>query len=191
MKTNFPKRKSPRLPGYDYNLEGGYFITLMTHNHIPGFGEVVDGEMRMNEVGEMIQKEWLNFSEGFPTIQLDQFIVMPNHFHGILFITELEVGEGLVPSRKSPHRENDVIRRAPTRDAPTLGDIIGAFKSKTTNKSIQGVKEFDWPPFHKRLWQRSFYDRIIRDEDELHNLREYVHHNAAKWLEEQEEIKNI
>ena len=190
-KTTLPKRKSPRLPGYDYTLGGGYFITIVTHKHRPLFGEVVNGEVVLNEVGEMIKKEWLNLSASFPNVHLDQFIVMPNHLHGILFITEPDVGEGLVPSRKKSHKEIDSIKRAPTRDAPTLGEIIGAFKSKTTVKYIQGVKAFGWLPFKKRLWQRSLYGRIIRDEEELHNLREYIYHNVAKWPEDKENPKHL
>lgn len=190
-KTPIPKRKSPRLPEYDYALAGGYFITIVTHKHLPFFGKVVDGEMQKNEAGWMIQKEWLCLHNHFSGIELDEFIVMPNHFHGILFITETNVGEGLVPSRQCLPERNVPLERAPTRDAPTLSEIIGAFKSKTTSKYIQGVKEHNWPTYHDRLWQRSFYDRVIRDESELDKLREYIHHNVSKWMESHAEFDKL
>jgi len=185
MKSKKPisRRKSPRLPEYDYALAGGYFITIATLKHLPFFGKVVDGEMRKNKAGWMIQKEWLCLQNNFSRVELYQFIVMPNHFHGILFITESNVGEGLVPSHQSLHGRNTPPERASTRDAPTLSEIVGVFKSKTTNKYIQGVKEHNWPAYHDRLWQRPFYDRVIRNENELDKLREYIHHNVSKWME--------
>jgi len=178
--NNLPKRKSPRLLGYDYTLPGGYFITVATHHHIHLFGKVINGEMCLNEVGKMIQDCWWDIPKHYPNTTLDVFIVMPNHIHGILFITEPNVGEGLVPSRQSQQKKNDTSVRATTRVAPTLSQFVGSFKSKTTNKYIQGVKEMNWPPFHKRIWQRSFYDRIIRYDDELHKFRDYIHNNVLK-----------
>ena len=178
-----PKRKSPRLSEYDYSLTGGYFFTIVTHNRTLLFGDIVDGEMVLNEIGKMIKEEWLALPARFPSITLDEFIVMPNHIHGILFINDPNVGEGLVPSRDNIA---DNSERATTRVSPTLPDIISAFKSITTNRYIQCVKEQGWPPFDKHLWQRSFYARVIRDDVELDNLRQYIHHNAAKWPQDEE-----
>ena len=97
-KRNSPTRKSPRLPEYDYALAGGYFITIVTHNRELLFGDVADGEMRLNEVGEIVRNCWFEIPKHFPHTSLDEFIITPNHIHGIIFIHEKDdVGEGHAP----------------------------------------------------------------------------------------------
>jgi putative transposase len=178
-------RCSIRWKGYDYSQPGAYFVTICTQHRECLFGAIADGEMTLNEAGQMIEMEWGQLPERFPMIELDAHIVMPNHFHGIIVI----VGAGLVPALDGATTPDGATTRdgvttrdgATTRVAPTVGGIVGAFKSLTTNAYIRGVRESGWPPFDKRLWQRNYYERVIRDEQELNAVRQYIHNNPAQW----------
>lgn len=177
-KILLPKRKSPRLPEFDYSLEGGYFITIVTHNHFSIFGNVYAGEMCLNKVGLIAQECWQEIPKHFPDIVLDEFIIMPNHVHGILFINEQNVGaRHASPAESSPYRG----RHASPLQKPkmgTLSTIIGSYKSAVTSQINHRKISLG-----QSVWQRSFYDRVIRDESELDILRAYIHHNIAKWME--------
>lgn len=164
-------RRSIRLMDYDYSKAGAYFVTICTQNKECLFGSVIDGKMRSNDSGNMIQGWWTKMPDKFPTTEIDEHIVMPNHFHGIIFI----VGAPLVGARISA---ND---RAGTRPAPTLGDVIGVFKSITTHSYTEGVIEKQWQRFPGKLWQRNYYERIIPNETELNKIREYIINNPLNW----------
>jgi putative transposase len=186
------QRSSARLKTFDYTSNAAYFITVCANVRTNMFGEIVDGTMRLNNAGKMILEEWNQLPERFQ-IQLDEFIVMPDHIHGIL----LFVGAGLVPAlpdqrdvqnTPDPSDGSDITTesddRATTRVAPTespvLGDVVGAFKSITTHRYIRGVHEQSWLPFEKRLWQRNYWDRIIRDDRELEETRSYILENPVR-----------
>jgi putative transposase len=188
-------RSSARLKTFDYTSNAAYFVTICANVRASIFGEIVDGEMRLNDAGKMILEEWNQLPERFP-IQLDEFIVMPDHIHGILFF----VGAGLVPALPDQRDVQNITDqldgsdvttesdgRATTRVAPTgnpvLGDVIGAFKSITTNRYIRGVHEQSWSAFEKRLWQRNYWDRVIRDDRELEETRLYILENPARSFE--------
>jgi putative transposase len=188
-------RSSARLKTFDYASNAAYFITVCANVRANIFGEIVDGEMRLNDAGKMILEEWNQLPERFP-IQLDEFIVMPDHIHGIL----LFVGAGLVPALPDQRDLQNIADqldgsdvttelngRATTRVAPTgnpiLGNVIGAFKSITTNQYIRGVHEQSWPAFEKRLWQRNYWDRVIRDDRELEETRSYILENPERSFE--------
>jgi REP element-mobilizing transposase RayT len=177
-----PQRRSNRLGGYDYALAGAYFVTIVAQGRWLLFGDVVGEEVMLNATGEMILQTWLQIPEYFPSVDIDEFIVMPNHFHGIAIIHETIVGAGLVPARD----ERVGTSPPPTNKEPTLGDIIRVFKSMSTNRYISGVRNSGWPSFERRLWQRNYRDRIIRDEDELHHIREYIHYNPLLWAQDEE-----
>jgi putative transposase len=185
-------RSSARMKTFDYSIQGAYFVTVCANVRASIFGEIVDGEMRLNSAGKMILEEWNQLPERFP-IQLDEFIVMPDHIHGIL----LFVGAGLVPALPDQRDLQNIADqlngsavttelngRATTRVAPTgnpvLGNVIGAFKSITTNRYIRGVHEQSWSAFKKRLWQRSYWDRVIRDDRELEETRTYILENPVR-----------
>ena len=288
-------RRSIRLKGYDYSQAGAYFITICTQDRACLFGKVVNGEMRLNDAGRMVLAEWNMLPERFPHVVLDAFVVMPNHVHGIVVITNPAtddtattaptiVGTGLVPApnagtmgavpdagtmgavpnagtmgavpddgamgaapdagamgaapdagtmgaapddgamgavpdagtmgaapdtgattRVAPTAATIVgtglvpapddgatTRVAPTVGdivaptvgdivAPTVGDIVGAFKSRVTVEYIRGVKTSGWPPFRGRLWQRNYYEHIIRNEIELNKIRQYIINNPLNW----------
>ena len=167
-------RCSIRLKGYDYAQNGAYFITICVQNRVCLFGDIVNQKMRLNASGRMVDVQWQQLPNRFNHIKLDEYILMPNHLHGIII-----VGAGLVPAQKE--------KRATTRVAPTkpiLGMVVGGFKSITTNKYMNGVQNHDWPPFDKRLWQRNYYEHIIRDDGSLSDIREYIVHNPKNWQQD-------
>ncbi|MDZ7337191.1 MAG: transposase [candidate division KSB1 bacterium] len=182
-------RRSIRLKGYNYSQPGAYFVTIVTQDRECLFGEVVDGEMQLHDAGHMVCEEWNALPNRFPNVDLDAFIVMPNHIHGIIIITDAEpgpVGAGLVGAGLVPAPNGETPNGATTRVAPTLGDIVGALKSVTTVRYIQGVKQSGWPLFRGRLWQRNYYEHIIRDEESLHRIVEYIVTNPARWETDRE-----
>jgi len=145
-------------------------------------GEIVDEEMRLNDAGRMVDKWWKELENKFPSIEIDAFMTMPNHFHGILVIdqcpgTRRNVGAALRGRPEVGH---------PRRGAPTLGDIMDWFKTMSTNGYIREVKTQGWPPFSGRLWQRNYYEHVIRNESELTLIREYIQMNPTKWAFDKE-----
>ena len=172
------KRKSIRLKNFNYANAGAYFVTICSQDMVFLFGECVDGNVELNAPGEMISRVWEEVPEYFEDVQLDEFVVMPNHFHGIVCLIEPTVGVG---PRAYP-REALAELGQPRGVAPTrLFDIVYQFKSLTTNKYIKGVKTKNYKPFNKRLWQRNYYERVIRNEEELNNIRQYITDNPSNW----------
>ncbi|MCB9422165.1 MAG: transposase [Ardenticatenaceae bacterium] len=157
-------RCSIRLNGYDYSQAGAYFVTICVNDGQCRFGEIKDGVMHPSPAGEMVIACWYALPERFPTIDLDVFGLMPNHSHGIILITKTGLNAN----------DNPIV----------LGNIVGAFKSISTNLYIDGINTQGWEPFHKRLWQRDFYDHVIRNERALHAIREYIINNPANWQED-------
>jgi putative transposase len=156
-----PRRRSLRLQAYDYAQAGAYFVMVCTQNRTCLFGEVTDGAMRLNSAGELAATVWNSMVERFPDIELDMFVVMPNHLHGIIVLSD--------------------SGRAATRAAPTVGDVVGAFKSLFTLRFIEGVKSKRWPAFDRRVWQRNYYEHVIRDERDLARVRRYIDENPLRW----------
>ena len=219
-------RQSLRLRGYDYTQTGAYFVSITGQKRLCLFGEVTGERMRLNEAGQMIQRVWQELPQTFPTIEMDYFVVMPNHLHGIVVINarppphsapshsndipvgtplvgaqnrdaqgtaHVPVGVPLVGTQGQDARET---RRVPTRGTATegrfgvataqdarvsLGDVIGACKSLTTVEYIRGVKTRNWPPFHGRLWQRNYYEHVVRNDESLLKIRQYILDNPARW----------
>ena len=183
-------RKSIRLKGYDYSQTGLYFITICCQNRACLFGEIpVGADLRvcpapktiLNDAGIMIESEWLKLPERFINIELHEYIVMPNHFHAILQI----VGAALVVAQNNTVAQNDNPKGQPQGIAPTgkktVGDMIGAFESITTVEYIHGVKNDDWQRFDGKLWQRNYWEHIIRNQNEYQRISEYIANNPMKW----------
>ena len=173
-------RRSIRLKDYDYSQAGAYYVTINVQNRECLFGKIVNYEMELNDAGKMIEGQWNALFERFPDLELDVYQIMPNHFHGIIV-----VGAAFMAALDTNISEN----KADTRRAPTLGDIVGAFKSITTHEYILGVDNKKWPRFYKRLWQRNYYEHIIRDEADLERIRDYIQSNPADWDEDEENPK--
>ncbi len=168
-------RRSIRLKGYDYSREGAYFITICTQNREFLFGEIVDGNMVLNDAGQMIETVWAEMPNYYKGIDIDIFQIMPNHFHGIIMIV------GATP-RGCPDRTGQAQGPAPTNArALSLPDAVHRFKTLTTKRYTDGVKQNNWPPFNKKLWQRNYYEHIIRDDESLNRIREYIINNPLKW----------
>jgi len=170
------RRRSIRLKGFDYSISGTYFITICVQNMECRLGQVIDGEMRENHAGIMVGRIWHSLSNRYNCVELDSMIVMPNHLHGIIILTS---EEDYIEDHAFPDN------RAGTRPAPTIGDIVGAYKSLTTNEYIQGVRDGKFPPFKTRLWQRNYWERIVRNERELEAIRQYIGSNPASWQKDE------
>jgi REP element-mobilizing transposase RayT len=178
------RRRSIRLKDYDYSQAGAYYVTINVQNRECLFGEIVNYEMVLNDAGKMIEAQWLALLERFPNIELDAYQVMPNHVHGIIVLVE-PVGATLVVARNMDTKDVHG-NEAGIKPAPTLGKIVGAFKSITTHEYIHGVETKNWRQFYKRLWQRNYYEHIVRDEADLNRIRDYIQSNPANWDEDEE-----
>ena len=150
-------RRSIRLKGYDYTQSGVYFVTVCVQDRSSRFGEVVEGEMVLNDAGRMVWEVWGTLPTHYGAVELDTFIVMPNHLHGLFAL--------------HPDRSNPVC----------VGEVVGGFKSLVTVEYIRGVKKLHWPPFEGRLLQRDYYEHIVRDDESLDRIREYIQNNPAEW----------
>jgi REP-associated tyrosine transposase len=194
MSSDIHHRRSIRLQGYNYAQAGAYFVTICTQNRECLFGEVVDGAMILNDAGRMVEAIWDRLPDRFPFIELDQFGVMPNHVHGIIVLTGRRPTSGNhPPSTPGDHKDRPYrISAAPGdhEDRPykvhgtlegTVGRVIQGFKSITIYEYVVGVRRHEWRPFEGRLWQRNYYEHIIRDEDSLHHIREYIATNPLRW----------
>ncbi len=182
------RRRSIRLKDYDYTQVGTYFITICIQNRECLLGFIEDGMINLNKAGEMIKSEWICLRQRFEHIVLDEFIIMPNHMHGIINIDRR--GESCIrpnPADMGDHED----RPYGGTEINSLGRIIQAFKSITTKEYILGVKKYDWHPFRGRLWQRNYYEHIIRNEDELNDIREYIVYNPLTWDKDGENKDNL
>ena len=169
-------RRSIRLREYDYSQGGAYFITICTNNKQCFFGHVVNGEMQLNQAGFSIQTTWDELPQRFDNLELDEFITMPNHIHGIVVLRRGD------PCDRPSSDYSPSLKEHPKGTLPdTLGRIVQAFKSISTNKYINGVKQHGWPPFPNKLWQRNYWDHVIRHETELNIIREYIRANPTQW----------
>lgn len=158
--TDMYPRRSIRLQGYDYSRAGAYFVSICMQNRECLFGKIINGEMVLNDAGNMVAKWYCEIENKFPDIKTDEFICMPNHVHFIV----VNVGADL---RVCPDKSGEHI-------GSPLHGVVQWFKTMTTNEYIRGVKQHGWPSFPGKLWQRNYYEHIIRDEQELNKIREYI-----------------
>ena len=153
-----PRRRSLRLPGYDYSQAGAYFITACTQNRVMLFGEVIDCDVRLNEMGAIVQQSWDDLPTHYRGIDLDAFIVMPNHVHGIIIVADQCERHHAIP---------EVVRGFKTFSARRVNERAGK----------SGV-----------LWQRGYYEHVIRNEKALDRIRAYIANNPARWADDPENI---
>lgn len=166
-------RRSIRLKGYDYTQPGAYFVTMVTHQHQLLFGDILNGDMAFNYIGHIVKAEWLRTTEIREYVILDEYVIMPNHLHGIIIIADNETPVGATGG--SPLLQTDA---QPPQGVPphSLGAIIAGFKSAVT-KQVNRILNTPGAP----LWQRNYYDHIIRNEKEWDNIRKYIQTNPANW----------
>jgi REP-associated tyrosine transposase len=177
LDPNHHHRRSIRLKGYNYTQPGAYFVTICTKNRACLFGEAVDGKMLLNDAGRMVQTVWDEMPVHYVGVAIDTFVVMPNHIHGIVVLV------GAAPCGRPPLGQ----AQGP---APTIGislpDVMHRFKTMTTKQYANGVKCSGWLSFPGQLWQRNYYEHIIRDEKSLNHIRQYIADNPAQWALDRE-----
>lgn len=186
MNNQKHNRRSIRLKGYDYSQAGAYFVTICTQNRDCLFGEIIEGEMVLNDAGKMVQTIWDQIPPHYPGIGIDAFIAMPNHIHGIVIVgaaTGGRPGSGNYDSVHGQHGHGQHGHGQPQGVAPTLSlaDVVHRYKTMTTKRYTDGVKKHGWPPFPKRIWQRNYYEHIIRNENDYDRIYEYIQNNPVKW----------
>jgi REP element-mobilizing transposase RayT len=197
-------RKPLRLSYYNYSANGAYFVTICTKNREHYFGEIKNDKMHLSGFGHLAKKYWEEIPNHFEDARLDIFVIMPNHIHGIVFLeNEIDGGDvgAIINRQKNQIRADDIgqntkekkklsqsnvgdadLRPLPNRTKELLPLIIHQFKSSVTR---QGKRFFPHLPFG---WQRSYHDRVIRNETELEEIREYIINNPLKWAIDEENI---
>lgn len=177
-------RRSIRLKGYDYSQSGAYFVTIVAWQRQCLLGDIVNGEMKLNEYGKIVQRAWFDLPKHYTHIQLGTFGIMPNHAHAVIIITMEEAGsDGAGPVGAGPVGAG--LRPAPTKREP-LSEIVRAFKSFSARR-INELRKTQGIP----VWQRNYYERIIRDEEEHKRIHLYIEANPVNWMEDDENPANI
>lgn len=176
--------ESARLKGWDYSTPWWYYVTINTQHHIEYFGTIVDGKMVLNELGIIANQEWLKTKELRKNVDLDYYVVMPNHIHGIIIINGSEVETHRVRLENKNDFVGDAFDASLRIVRNCLSDIIRGFKPSVTKQIHQNG-------FINFAWQPRFYDRIIRNEKELFQIRKYIEQNPLKWEIEKNNPKNI
>ena len=192
--SSLHRRRSVRLKGYDYGQAGAYFVTVCTHQRNCTLGRIVGSEVLLSKAGDIVNQVWLNLATQNNKLRLDAFVVMPNHVHGVVFIKD---GPWLPPKRRGEafgnradllsgaRRPNASPLHQPTPSHPigtkqgSLGAIIQNFKSVSARKVNQATGMSAGP-----LWQRNYYEHIVRNDEDLYNIRQYIADNPAKWQED-------
>jgi len=152
-------RQSIRLKDFDYTRAGAYFVTVCTQGREGLFGEIKNGKMILNEYGEVVKSEWLKTPDLRPNIHLNEWIIMPNHIHGIIVIDD---GRGTLPRAQGTQQRAPTVERFGKPVSNSIPTIVRMFKSATTKK-INEIRELPYTP----VWQKNYYEHIIRDEDSL------------------------
>lgn len=215
---DFHHRRSIRLKGYDYSLEGLYFITICCQNRICRFGTIENGKMTLNEFGIIAHNEWVNTPKIRPNVELGEFIIMPNHIHGIIAITDRPpIGRGELHSPlmhsiqiHSPLLDSDDIKKgvcktpqpdvgntgeynrgeciSPIPDVCNRGECNSPLRSpsQTVGAMVRGykssvTKQLGLLGLNEKLWQRNYYEHIIRNDQSFQNITEYIITNPLKW----------
>jgi putative transposase len=167
------RRRSGRLKGFDYSRPGAYFVTACTHVRSALLGEVVDGGMQLNDCGRIVSASWHDLPHHYPHVRLDAFVVMPNHIHGVIVLVEdtglnkANVGAGFKPAPTG---------RARRHGLPEVVRALKTFSSRRINE-LRGTRGTP-------VWQRGYYERVVRSEEELNRIREYIGANPERWLED-------
>lgn len=180
-----PKRdgwRSLRLEGYDYSQPGAYFVTFCTHARRRLFGEVIDGAMHLNRPGQIVAEEWQRSAQIRTEIELDMWVVMPDHMHALVLIADDQHHWAERPVAPMPAAAQQHPNGPPPR---SLGALMAGFKSAATVRINQLCRTPRAP-----VWQRNYWDRIIRDEAALNRVREYIRNNPARWEERRRDRSN-
>jgi REP element-mobilizing transposase RayT len=164
-------RRPIRLKGYDYSQTGAYYFTFCVQRRFYSLGFVRNGKVDLFPPGKMVKNWWLKLPEKFPNIKLDVYVIMPEHFHGIIHI--INGNGGGIDSTVHPSAQQRV-------DAP-LSQIVQWFKTMTTNEYMLEVKQSGWFPCDRRFWQRGYYEHVVRNATDLNRIRNYIINNPVNW----------
>ena len=196
MNTKFdPKmhqRKSIRLKEWDYSQTGGYYVTIVTFRRAPLFGEVLNGEMHLNALGKIVQEEWFNSAKIRKEIHLfeDEFVVMPNHTHGIVWIDTTTVRpdavrlDGIRPNQGTGANDRGAYHAPLHRNPKSLGSFIAGFKASVTSRAGRELNSGN-------IWQRNYYEHILRDQADHERIAVYILDNPANWNNDDENPRNL
>lgn len=170
----YPSRRSIRLPDYDYRRSGVYFVTVRTYQHTSLFGRITDGDVVRNDLGNVVHSEWLHVAQARTNVLLDNYVIMPNHLHGIVVIKSENdhVGSSYIPMANR--------KRRGTLLSGSLGAIVGHFKAAVSRRA----KRLELG-YNTIIWQRNYYEHIIRNEKSLNEIRKYIHENPARWAKDE------
>jgi putative transposase len=179
-------RKSLRLPGWDYTRPGRYFVTICVKGGVCYFGKIVNNKMMLNKYGLVVEKNWLHIEQSRKNVKLDEYVIMPNHLHGIIIITHRIKSPGAV---HKPDSNMTKTGRSFRLQANSIGAIIGQFKSNVTKKIHKLLinEPVDFPYF---TWHRNYDDRIIRTEKHLEIVRKYIRNNPKNWNDDENNPSN-
>ncbi|MBI5415075.1 transposase [Candidatus Peregrinibacteria bacterium] len=214
MKDLYNKnRRSIRLKGYDYSQPGYYFITICTKNRECVFGEIFQQHMRLSALGKIVDYEWRHISNRYSNVILNEFIVMPNHIHGIIIISDeffVGISEEIVGTTFAVAQCNSIVQnnnmtgarsisslilneRAGARPAPTItiGNIVGSFKSLCVHGYLQYLKNKNIHDVPGKFWQRNYYESIIENDSHLENVQAYIQNNPLNWNTDPENLEFI
>jgi len=164
-------RHSTRLRGYDYSLAGMCFVTICISDRACLLGSMSAGRMDLTAAGRVVENEFSSTPSHYDAVDVDRFVVMPNHAHAIIVLAAGPIGVGVL--------ETDIDR--PRMATLKLGDIVRDFKLRTTNLYRTGVKKGLWPRYPGTLWQRNYHEHIIRRTESLNRIREYISLNPLRW----------
>jgi len=170
-------RRSIRLKGYDYAKAGVCFLTICTHHRECLFGDIAEGRMQLNAAGKTAVRCWHEIPNHFPHVQLDTFVVMPNHVHGIWVIEDIgkdNRAKDFSPLQRRTKIQGPNAKQRPRGTSKTLGSVVRGFKIGVTKWMRKHTTVFE-------VWQRNYWEHIIRDEPEMNRIREYIKTNPKKW----------
>lgn len=181
-KSNPPRRRAMRLRGYDYSQPGAYFVTICAQYRKCLFATIIDGKMQLNEIGQIVVECWNRMPQHFPSVELDGYVVMPNHTHGIIRLGIPEMKSPDVPEHIATRRgevASPALNNNSRKDevaSPTLGKIMAYFKYQSTKR----INQHRGMP-RTRVWQRDYWDHVIRNDPDLQRLRQYIQNNPMQW----------
>ena len=182
MHKHTPQRKTTRLQNYNYKTAGAYFITICTHNHMPIFGMITDNKMELNHIGRIAEEEWIKTFELRPYLKIDQFVVMPNHLHALLWLDNKNAGGARsAPTAKCNNEKEQFLETVHAKiESGSLSAVIRSYKAAVTKKvNAEAMVKH-------RLWQRGFYEHVVRKNESLDKIREYIIHNPINWSKDPE-----
>ena len=192
-------RRSIRLKDYDYSQKGLYFLTICCQSRISYFGKIENGKMILNDAGKMIETWYWELGNKFSDIQCHEMVVMPNHFHCIIenigTKNKKNVGADLCVCPKNqcvcpknqcvcPKTNKNLDKYQGEHIGSPLHDVVRWFKTMTTNAYIRGVKNMGWQRFNRKLWQRNYWEHIIRNEKSLEQIANYIYENPMRWQQD-------